>query len=368
VATKKSKNPTAHSAALSAPAYARAGVNLDSDEAFVEDIKKIAQTTATRSEVLSSIGGFAGMFKTPERYKEPVLVACTDGVGTKLKLAAQLGKFDGIGIDCVAMVVNDLVVQGAEPLIFLDYIAMGELDKVIASQTLSSIAEGCRQANCVLLGGETATMPGAYPPGEIEVVGFAVGVVERSHVIDGSETHEGDAIVGIASSGIHSNGYSLVRKIIADATARGELDLHAYSEELGTTPAQALLAPTHIYVRAILNLIRDFKLHGIVHITGGGFAGNIPRILPPSVYASVDPEAWPRHPIFGLLQRLGGIEDAEMLRVFNCGIGMALIVRPQLVEEIIDRLRGTGEQAFQIGEIRRKKSADAPSLQLQAKV
>ncbi len=364
VTKKKNSSTSPSTASNSAPAYAQAGVDLDSDEAFVEDIKEIAKTTSTRREVLSSIGGFAGMFKAPERYKEPIMVACTDGVGTKLKLAAELGVFDTIGIDCVAMVVNDLVVQGAEPLIFLDYLAMGQLDQTIAKATLSGLAEGCRQSNCALLGGETATMPGIYPKGEIEIVGFSVGVVERAQIIDGSEVHDGDAIVGIGSSGVHSNGFSLVRKIVDEAVARGDLDLYAESDELGTTPGLALLAPTRIYVKAILNLMRDFTLRGIVHITGGGFVGNIPRILPDSVMARVDPTSWTRPGVFPLLQRLGGISEDEMLRVFNCGIGMALIVPPSEVEEIIDRLRGLGETAFLIGQVQRKDSPDDPSLEL----
>ncbi len=364
MANKKSDAAKPNPTAKSAPAYASAGVDLDSDEAFVEEIKGIARTTATRPEVLSTIGGFAGMFKAPERYKEPIMVACTDGVGTKLKLAHQLDTYDTIGIDCVAMVVNDLVVQGAEPLIFLDYLAMGEMDKRIAKDTLEGLAEGCRQSECALLGGETATMPGVYPKGEIEIVGFSVGVVERSQIIDGSDIRDGDAIVGITSSGIHSNGYSLVRKIVDEAVERGALDLQAESDELGTTPAKAILAPTRIYVRAILNLMRSFSLHGIVHITGGGFVGNIPRILPEGVTAVVDPESWERPPVFGLLQRLGGIDEEEMLRVFNCGIGMALIVPPSEVEEIIDRLRGLDETAHLIGHVHRKESPEAPSLQL----
>ena len=345
----------------SAPAYAEAGVDLDHDEGFVEEIREITRTTL-RPEILSSVGGFAGLFKTPERYKSPVLVAGADGVGTKLKLAAELGRFDTIGIDCVAMVVNDLVVQGAEPLVFLDYIAMSKLDRDRAGQALRGIAEGCRRAGCALLGGETATMPDVYPDGEIELVGFGVGVAERDRLIDGSSISQGDAILGLASSGCHSNGYSLVRRIVETGVRAGHLDLRGENPELNTSLASALLAPTRIYVKPILNVMRDFTIEGIAHITGGGFAGNVPRVLPKGVRARIDPDAWPRPPLFGLLQRHGEISDEEMLRVFNCGIGMVLVVPPEQVEDILDRLRAVGERAYRIGEIEVKGPEEAPLL------
>jgi phosphoribosylformylglycinamidine cyclo-ligase len=345
----------------SAPRYAASGVDLDRDEGFVEQIKEIARPTL-RPEILSSIGGFAGTFKAPERYKDPVFVASADGVGTKLKLAAELGRLDTVGIDCVAMVVNDLVVQGAEPIVFLDYLAMGTLDPAVARQALRGIAEGCRRAGCALLGGETASMPGIYGKGEIELVGFGVGVCERDAVIDGSSISQGDALLGLASSGVHSNGYSLVRQIVDAGVRDGVLDLRAENEELNTTLASALLAPTRIYVKPILNLRRDFTLKGLVHVTGGGFPGNVPRVLPKGVRARIDPTLWPRPPIFGLLQRVGDLPDDEMLRVFNCGIGMVLIVPREQANDVMERLQALGERCYRIGEIEAKGPEDPPLL------
>jgi phosphoribosylformylglycinamidine cyclo-ligase len=345
----------------SAPSYARAGVDLDRDEGFIDTIEEITRPTL-RPEILSSIGGFAGLFKAPDRYRDPVFVAGADGVGTKLKLAAQLGRFDTVGIDCVAMVANDLIVQGAEPLIFLDYLAMGQLDSEVAEQALRGVAEGCRRAGCALLGGETASMPGVYAEGEIELVGFGVGVVEREEVIDGSAISQGDIVLGIASSGCHSNGYSLVRQIVEAGVRAGSLDLWAENADLNKTLGSALLAPTRIYVKPILHLLREFTVKGMVHITGGGFPGNVPRVLPRSVRARIDPGAWPRPPIFGLLQRLGEIPESEMLRVFNCGLGMLLIVPPEQVEDIAERLRALGERSYRIGEIEAKAPEDAPLL------
>jgi len=345
----------------SAPAYARAGVDLDHDEGFVDQIKGIARGTL-RPEILSGIGGFAGLFKTPDRYREPILVASTDGVGTKLKLAAQIGRFDTIGIDCVAMVVNDLVVQGAEPLVFLDYLAMGKLDTAQAREALKGVAEGCRRAGCALLGGETATMPGIYPPGEIELVGFGVGVVERSNLIDGSSIRAGDVLLGLGASGFHSNGYSLVRQVAEASVAAGRLEWMGENQELNTTLASALLAPTRIYVKSVLNLMRSFPLHGIVHITGGGFVGNVPRVLPQTVRAVIDPTSWSRPAVMSLIQRHGGISEGEMLRVFNCGIGMILVVPADAAEEIAQRLSGMGERVFRIGHTEQKTAPDEPSL------
>jgi phosphoribosylformylglycinamidine cyclo-ligase len=346
---------------LSAPAYAAAGVDLDHDEAFIEDVKEIAKGTY-RPEVLSSIGGFAGMFKAPERYREPIFVAATDGVGTKLMLAAQIGRYDTIGIDCVAMVVNDLVVQGAEPIIFLDYIAMGELTKEIASEALRGIAEGCRRAGAALIGGETATMPGVYPKGELEIVGFSVGVVERESVIDGSTISEGDILIGLASSGFHSNGYSLVRSIVDAGIQAGTVDLFEQPAELRTSLASALIAPTRIYVKPILNLIRDFEVHGLIHVTGGGFEGNIPRILPAGVRVRLDTESWPRPEVFDWITRAGQITESELLRVFNCGIGMIAIVPEDLEDEVLQRLQGLGERGYKIGGIERKTPDESALL------
>jgi phosphoribosylformylglycinamidine cyclo-ligase len=345
----------------SAPAYARAGVDLDSDESFVSAIKEIAHRTR-RPEVLSSIGGFAALFKVPERYDEPVFVAGADGVGTKLKLAAQLGRFDTVGIDCVAMVANDLVVQGAEPLVFLDYLAMGKLDPAAATAALEGVAEGCRRAGCALIGGETASMPGMVNEGEIELVGFGVGVVERGRVIDGSSISEGNVLVGLGSNGCHSNGFALVRAILDQGLAARKLDLLSPVEELDGTLASTLLAPTRIYVKPILNVIRDFTVNGIVHITGGGFAGNVPRVLPRGVRARIDPSAWPRPPIFDFLARHAELEETEMLRVFNCGIGMVLIVPRDQAGDVMERLAGVGERAYAIGSIERKDPDEPPLL------
>jgi len=344
----------------SAPSYARAGVDLEHDEGFVDEIREITRSTL-RPEVLSSIGGFAGLFKVPERYENPIFVAAADGVGTKLKLAADLERFDTVGIDCVAMVVNDLVVQGAEPLVFLDYVAMARLDRERARQALRGIAEGCKRAGCSLLGGETATMPGVYAEGEIELVGFGVGVVDRDRVIDGSSISQGDAVLGLASSGCHSNGYSLVRRIVDEGVRAGRLELRAENPELNTSLAAALLAPTRIYVKPLLNVMRDFEIKRMSHITGGGFPGNIPRSLPKGVRARIDTSRWPRPPIFGLLQREGNLGDAEMLRVFNCGIGMVIIVPPEQTGDVLDRLRAVGERAYHIGDIE-AKTPDEPSI------
>lgn len=343
-----------------APAYAQAGVDLDRDESFVDRIKEIAKSTS-RPEILSSIGGFAGLFKAPERYREPVFVASADGVGTKLKLASLVGRYDTIGIDCVAMVVNDLAVQGAEPLVFLDYLAMGAMDEEIGAEALTGVAEGCRRAGCTLLGGETASMPGFYPKGELELVGFGVGVVERSAVIDGSTVGQGDVLVGIASSGLHSNGFSLVRQVVDAGVAAGRFDLREAIPELNTSLAAALLTPTRIYVKPVLHVARDFTVNGVVHVTGGGFEGNVPRILPKGVRARIDPASWPRPPIFDFLQRHGEISEAEMRRVFNCGIGMILVVKRDEAEDVIQRLIGHGERAYRIGVVERKAD-DEPAV------
>ena len=340
-----------------APAYAKAGVDLDHDESFIDEVKEIVRTTH-RPEVLSSIGGFEGLFKTPDRYKDPVLVAATDGVGTKIKLAAQIGRFDTIGVDCVAMVV-----QGAEPLIFLDYIAMAKLEKKVAGDALRGLAEGCRRAGCALLGGETATMPGVYSDGELEMVGFSVGVVEREGIIDGSTISEGDRVIGLSSSGFHSNGYSLVRNILDRGIETGELELFGSYPGLKSSLASELLAPTRIYVKPILNLLRDFTINGLCHITGGGFDGNIPRVLPRGVRARINPMAWPRPGVYEWIQRYGDLDESELLRVFNCGIGMVLVVPENHAADVCQRLTGLGERAYTIGQIERK-DPEEPALLL----
>jgi phosphoribosylformylglycinamidine cyclo-ligase len=343
-----------------ASAYARAGVDLDRDDGFIERIKEIAKGTH-RPELLAGVGGFAGLFKTPERYKDPVLVASADGVGTKLKLAALLGRYDTVGIDCVAMVVNDLVVQGAEPLVFLDYLAMETLDPDVGEEALRGIAEGCRRAGCALLGGETASMPGFYRKGDLELVGFGVGVVERDKVIDGSNVANGDVLIGLASNGLHSNGFSLVRRIVDEGVAAGKFDLRDAPADLNQSLAAALLAPTRIYVKPVLNLMRDFEIHGAAHITGGGF-DNLPRVLPKGVRARIDPRAWPRPPIFGFLARHGEIPEEEMRSVFNCGIGMIVVVHREQADDVLQRLEGMGERGYRIGVIERKPDEAAPLL------
>lgn len=342
-------------------AYARAGVDLDRDEGFVERIKEIGRA-ATRPEVLSPIGGFAGLFKAPDRYREPVFVAGADGVGTKLKLAALAERYETVGIDCVAMVVNDLLVQGAEPLVFLDYLAMGELEPGVAEEALRGVAEGCRRAGCALLGGETASMPGVYQKADLELVGFGVGVVERDRVIDGSSIRQGDVLVGVSSNGLHSNGFSLVRGIVDEAVAAGRFDLRDAPPELNAPIIATLLAPTRIYVRPVLNVLRDFTVNGLVHVTGGGFEGNLPRVLPKGVRARVDPESWPRPPVFGFLQRHGEIPESEMRRVFNCGIGFVLVVPRAEAEDVVERLGAMGERAYRIGVVEPKPADDPPVL------
>jgi phosphoribosylformylglycinamidine cyclo-ligase len=355
------RDPGDERPAGSAPAYAAAGVDLDSDEGFIDEVREIAHPTL-RPEILSSIGGFAGLFKSPARYRNPVYVAGADGVGTKLKLAAELGRFDTVGIDCVAMVANDLIVQGAEPLVFLDYLAMASLDRERAAEALRGVAEGCKRAGCALLGGETASMPGIYAEGELELVGFGVGVVERDGVIDGSGISQGDAILGLASSGLHSNGFALVRRIVEAGVRAGKLDLRAEQPELNTSLAAALLAPTRVYVKPVLHLVREFTIKGMVHVTGGGFPGNVPRVLPKGVRARIDPASWPRPGIYAWLQREGELSEDEMMRVFNCGIGMILIVPREQADDILERLRALGERPYRIGETEAKAPDDPPLL------
>ncbi len=342
-----------------APAYARAGVDLDRDEAFIGEIGAIARSTF-RPEVLSGIGGFAGLFKAPDRYREPVFVASADGVGTKIKLASALKRFDTVGIDCVAMVVNDLVVQGAEPLVFLDYLAMSRLDTDRAQEALRGIAEGCRRAGCALIGGETASMPGVYAEGELELVGFGVGVVERESVIEGSTVSEGDVLIGIASNGLHANGFSLVRQVLDERARGGSLDLFAEDEILNGSLASVLLTPTRIYAKPILNLTRHFEIKALIHITGGGIEGNAPRVLPRGVRARFELGSWPRPAIFDWLERAGGIDEAEMLRVFNCGLGMVAVVSPDIAVEVMERLQGLGERAYRVGVVERRAEGELP--------
>jgi phosphoribosylformylglycinamidine cyclo-ligase len=325
--------------------YRDAGVDIDAGEELVERIKpRVARTQ--RPEVLAGIGGFGAMIEIPQgRWRRPVLVAGTDGVGTKLRLAIDTGLHDGVGRDLVAMCANDVVVQGAEPLFFLDYYATGRLSVDVAERVIAGIAEGCVQAGCALVGGETAEMPGMYAEGDYDLAGFCVGVVERDRVIDGTRTRAGDAVIGLASSGPHSNGYSLIRRLLAetraDATTRvGDARL-----------VDLLMAPTRIYVKPILALAAALDVHALAHITGGGLTDNIPRVLPEGLGVRLDRRAWRREPVWDWIQASGRIGDAEMHRTFNCGIGMVVILARADVEAALGLLRAAGEQAAVIGEV-----------------
>jgi phosphoribosylformylglycinamidine cyclo-ligase len=326
--------------------YRDAGVNIDAGNKFVDKIKSSVAST-NRPGVMGSLGGFGGLFELPENYKQPVLVSGTDGVGTKLKLAIELNKHDTIGIDLVAMCVNDILVLGAEPLYFLDYYATGELNTEIAANVVEGIAEGCRQSNAALIGGETAEMPGMYGKGDYDLAGFCVGVVEKQQIIDGSKVKAGDAMVAIASSGPHSNGYSLVRKIIEVSGS----DINAAFGEDGKSLGDALLAPTRIYVKAIHQLLENFDIHAMAHITGGGLLENIPRVLPENAQAVVDASSWQLPAVFQWLQENGNVEINEMYRTFNCGVGMVLIVGTDDVDAIVTALNKNGENAWQLGAI-----------------
>ena len=328
--------------------YKDAGVDIDKGDSFVQAIKPMVESTF-RPEVMTKIGGFAGCFSlNPERYKKPLLVSSTDGVGTKLKIAFLMDRHDTVGIDLVAMCVNDIVVAGARPLFFLDYFATSKLDLERGTKVVSGIVKGCTEAECSLIGGETAEMPGLYKEGEYDLAGFVVGIVEDAQLIDGSSITVGDKLVGIASSGLHSNGFSLVRKIILEDH---KLSLDKRFEEIGEVLGEELLKPTKIYVKTILNLIRDFKIGGIAHITGGGITGNLPRVIPKGSKAIVRKGTWEIPPIFAFLKEKGDIPEEEMLRTFNNGIGMILVVRPKEVEDILSRLNTMGEKASIIGEI-----------------
>ena len=325
--------------------YADAGVDMVAGDALVDAIKPYAKRTM-REGVMAGIGGFGAMFEISKKYKEPVLVSGTDGVGTKLKLAFHLNRHDTVGIDLVAMSVNDILVQGAEPLFFLDYFACGKLDVATATDVIKGVAFGCEQAGCALIGGETAEMPSMYPEGEYDLAGFAVGAVEKSKIIDGSKIVPGDVILGMASSGIHSNGFSLVRKIIEVAKPDLNADFH------GRSLADALIAPTRIYVKPLLALMESMEVKGMAHITGGGLVENVPRVLGDKLTAVLDSTAWEMPPLFKWLQQHGGVADAEMHRVFNCGIGMVVIVAPEIADAAMAQLNAAGESVSRIGTIR----------------
>jgi phosphoribosylformylglycinamidine cyclo-ligase len=325
--------------------YRDAGVDIDAGDALVDRIKPIVRRTQ-RPEVLAGVGGFGALVGLPQRYREPVLVSGTDGVGTKLRLAIDTGRHDRIGIDLVAMCVNDVAVQGAEPLFFLDYYATGKLSLDVAESVITGIAEGCLQAGCALVGGETAEMPGMYHGNDYDLAGFCVGVVERSEIIDGSRVKAGDAIIGLASSGVHSNGYSLVRKLIEVAGADEKTML------AGRTLFDRLLEPTRIYAKNMLKLAAAVPVSGYAHITGGGLTDNIPRVLPDGLEAHLLRSRWHRDPVFDWLAETGRIEAAEMHRTFNCGIGMVVVLPQAHVEQGLQLLRAQGEQATIIGSIR----------------
>jgi phosphoribosylformylglycinamidine cyclo-ligase len=325
--------------------YRDAGVDIDAGDELVERIKPIVKRTQ-RPEVLAGVGGFGALVGLPQRYREPVLVSGTDGVGTKLRLAIDTGRHERIGIDLVAMCVNDVAVQGAEPLFFLDYYATGKLSVPVATSVIQGIAEGCLQAGCALVGGETAEMPGMYHGDDYDLAGFCVGVVERSGIIDGSRVRAGDIIIGMASSGVHSNGYSLVRKLIAVAGANERTQLD------GRPLFDRLLEPTRIYVKSMLQLAAALPVHGFAHITGGGLTDNIPRVLPDGLEARLERAAWHRDPIFDWLAGTGSIAPAEMHRTFNCGIGMVAVVPAPHVDQALKMLAAAGERASVIGEIR----------------
>ncbi|MHB1399894.1 MAG: phosphoribosylformylglycinamidine cyclo-ligase [Trichloromonadaceae bacterium] len=340
--------------------YKDAGVDIDAGNRFVQMIKPLVKAT-TRPEVLTDIGGFGGLFSlNSDKYKKPTLVASTDGVGTKLKIAFMADKHDTVGIDLVAMCVNDIVVQGAEPLFFLDYLATGKLSPEKAVEIVKGISEGCVQAGCALIGGETAEMPGMYGDGEYDLAGFTVGVVDNDRIIDGSSITVGDKLIGLASSGLHSNGYSLARKVCFE---RLGLSIDSFVPELGKPLGEALLTPTRIYVKAILNLLRDFQIKGMAHITGGGLLENIPRVLPRHCRALIHKNSWEIPAIFQLLRAGGNIDEIEMHRTFNNGIGMVLIVPDREVEDIMVRLSGLKETAYIIGEIT-KAGEDETSIEL----
>lgn len=324
--------------------YKDAGVDIDAGNALVQRIKHVTRRT-TRPEVMGSIGGFGALCEIPEGYKKPVLVAGTDGVGTKLRLAIDLQKHDTVGIDLVAMCVNDLIVQGAEPLFFLDYYATGKLDVDVAADVVAGIGEGCVQAGCALIGGETAEMPGMYEGADFDLAGFCVGVVEKDAIIDGSKVAAGDALVAVASSGPHSNGYSLIRKVIEVSQADLTADFH------GRSLADHLLEPTRIYVKSTLELIKQVPVHAISHITGGGFQENIPRVLPEHCKAVVQGDSWQWPVIFNWLQEQGNIERHEMFRTFNCGVGLVIAVPAAAAEQAVSLLNNLGEQAWVIGHV-----------------
>ena len=335
--------------------YRDAGVDIVAGDALVENIKPLAKKTM-RPEVLGGIGGFGALFEISKKFKEPVLVSGTDGVGTKLKLAFHMNKHDTIGIDLVAMSVNDILVQGAEPLFFLDYFACGKLDVATATDVVKGIARGCELSGCALIGGETAEMPGMYPAGEYDLAGFAVGAVEKSKIITGKTIQPGDTVLGLASSGAHSNGYSLIRKLIDVSGVDLNSDFH------GRNLGETILEPTRIYVKSMLKLMESVTVKGMAHITGGGLTENIPRILGDDLTALIDKNSWDMPPLFKWLQQAGNVEEGEMHRTFNCGIGMAVVVAAEDAARATQILREAGETVYTIGRIEKRVADQAQTM------
>jgi phosphoribosylformylglycinamidine cyclo-ligase len=335
--------------------YRDAGVDIEAGDALVEQIKPYAKRTM-RPEVLGGIGGFGSLFAVPKKFKEPILVSGTDGVGTKLKLAFELNKHDTVGIDLVAMSVNDILVQGAEPLFFLDYFACGKLEVGVAAQVIKGIAQGCEQSGCALVGGETAEMPGMYPAGEYDLAGFAVGCADKANLIDGTSIAAGDIVLGLASSGAHSNGYSLIRKLIEKSGIDFESDFH------GRKFKDVVMEPTRIYVKSLLKLIEALPVKGMAHITGGGITENIPRVLPAGLTAEIKASGWQLPPLFQWLQVQGNIVPSELYKTFNCGIGMAVIVAKEHVAQARQLLDASGETVFEIGHVRTQNAGEAPTI------
>lgn len=324
--------------------YKDAGVDINAGNELVDRIKPAVKRT-TRPEVMGGLGGFGGLFEVPAGYQKPVLVSGTDGVGTKLRLAIDTGKVDGVGIDLVGMCVNDILVTGAEPLYFLDYYATGKLDVDTAARVIAGIAKGCEDSGCALIGGETAEMPGMYEGDDFDLAGFSVGIVEKDGIIDGSKVKAGNALLGLASSGPHSNGYSLIRKLLEVSGA----DLEQAMGD--TTLGDALLAPTRLYVKSLLPFLRAGKINAMAHITGGGLTENIPRVLPADCIAEINTQSWALPPVFEWLKAQGNIADQEMLKTFNCGIGMVLVVEAEQAEALAQELRDAGETVFALGQI-----------------
>jgi len=351
----RNENPLSANSDNNSVTYRDAGVDIEAGDALVDQIKPFAKRTM-RPEVMGSIGGFGSMFAMPEKFKEPVLVSGTDGVGTKLKLAFELDKHDTVGIDLVAMSVNDILVQGAEPLFFLDYFACGKLEVGTAANVVKGIAAGCEESGCALVGGETAEMPGMYPEGEYDLAGFVVGCVDKANIIDGSTIADGDVVLGLASSGAHSNGYSLIRKLIEKSGIDMESDFH------GRKFKDVVMTPTKLYVKSILALLEAMPVKGMAHITGGGITENIPRVLPEGLTAEVSANTWEMPALFKWLQEQGNIADNEMYKTFNCGIGMAIIVSQENAAAAQKILADKGETVYQIGAIRKQKTGEAPTI------